>query len=44
MKAQNIYNGEAVVGCCFTFWIPIADALPTVPIPHADSSTMQVSS
>jgi signal transduction histidine kinase len=44
MKAQNIYNGEAVVGCCFTFWIPIADPSPTAPIQRADSSTMQVSS
>jgi C4-dicarboxylate-specific signal transduction histidine kinase len=43
MKAQNIYNGQAVVGCCFTFWIPIADPLPTVPNQHADSSTMQAS-
>jgi C4-dicarboxylate-specific signal transduction histidine kinase len=24
MKAENLYNGDAVTGCCFTFWIPIA--------------------
>jgi PAS domain S-box-containing protein len=25
MKAENLYNGEAVTGCCFTFWIPSTD-------------------
>jgi signal transduction histidine kinase len=44
MKAQNIYNGEVVIGCCFTFWIPFADPLPTAAIKHADPSTNQVSS
>jgi signal transduction histidine kinase len=44
MKAQNIYNGEVVVGCCFTFWIPIADPLSAAPVKQADSSTIQVSS
>jgi C4-dicarboxylate-specific signal transduction histidine kinase len=31
MKAENLYNGEVVTGCCFTFWIPIAEPQPTVP-------------
>jgi PAS domain S-box-containing protein len=44
MKAQNIYNGAAAVGCCFTFWIPIADPRHATPNKRADSSTMQVSS
>jgi C4-dicarboxylate-specific signal transduction histidine kinase len=44
MKAQNIYNAEAVVGCCFTFWIPIAGPLPAAPNKRADPSTMQASS
>jgi PAS domain S-box-containing protein len=44
MKAQNIYNGDAVVGCCFTFWIPIADPVHTASNKRADSSTMQASS
>jgi signal transduction histidine kinase len=44
MKAQNIYNADAVVGCCFTFWIPIAGPLPAAPISRADPSTMQASS
>jgi C4-dicarboxylate-specific signal transduction histidine kinase len=44
MKAQNIYNADAVVGCCFTFWIPIAGPLLAAPIKRADPSTMQASS
>jgi C4-dicarboxylate-specific signal transduction histidine kinase len=28
MKAENIYNGAEVTGCCFSFWIPIAESLP----------------
>jgi PAS domain S-box-containing protein len=44
MKAQNIYNADAIVGCCFTFWIPIAGPLPAAPIKRADPSTMQASS
>jgi PAS domain S-box-containing protein len=23
MQARNIYNGQTVVGCCFSFWIPV---------------------
>ncbi|MBP6007962.1 MAG: PAS domain S-box protein [Rhodoferax sp.] len=44
MKAQNIYNGSVVVGCCFTFWIPIADPLHAAPNKRADPSTIQASS
>ena len=25
MKAENIYNGAEVTGCCFSFWLPIAE-------------------
>ena len=29
MEAENLYNGDEVVGCRFTFWIPVAPlALP----------------
>ena len=28
MKAENIYNAQVVTGCCFSFWIPITQALP----------------
>ncbi|MBU4180537.1 MAG: PAS domain-containing sensor histidine kinase [Burkholderiales bacterium GWF1_66_17] len=27
MQVQNIYNGEEVVGCCFSFWIPVQSRL-----------------
>jgi PAS domain S-box-containing protein len=23
MKVQNLYNGAEVVGCCFSFWVPV---------------------
>ena len=22
MKAENLYNGPDIVGCCFSFWLP----------------------
>ena len=25
MQARNLYNGKEVVGCCFSFWIPVTD-------------------
>ena len=27
MQVQNIYNGSEVVGCCFSFWIPVQSRL-----------------
>jgi PAS domain S-box-containing protein len=30
MQAENIYNGPDVVGCRFSFWIPVFDALNSV--------------
>ncbi len=27
MRVENIYNGEEVVGCCFSFWIPVVSRL-----------------
>ncbi|MFM9879046.1 MAG: PAS domain S-box protein [Burkholderiaceae bacterium] len=38
MQADNIYNGDEVVGCCFSFWIPhihAANTLPAPPVPAA---------
>ena len=37
MKAENLYNGSAVSGCCFSFWIPMTESLPLVaelPLPR----------
>jgi signal transduction histidine kinase len=32
MEAVNLYNGDKVVGCRFTFWIPVAPLLsPAAP-------------
>jgi PAS domain S-box-containing protein len=33
MKAENLYNGAEVTGCCFSFWIPLpeSDQLETQP-------------
>jgi C4-dicarboxylate-specific signal transduction histidine kinase len=42
MKAENLYNGELVTGCCFTFWIPIAAPLPTAPTKRLEPHTLQV--
>jgi C4-dicarboxylate-specific signal transduction histidine kinase len=35
MKAQNLYNGEAIVGCRFSFTLPVELPVRT----HADSGT-----
>lgn len=31
MKVENLYNGGEVVGCCFSFWIPVISKLRTEP-------------
>ena len=28
IEAENLYNGSEVVGCCFSFWIPVSDSAP----------------
>ncbi len=38
MQAQNIYNAEEVVGCRFTFWLPVKPLLTTVLTP-ADAAS-----
>jgi C4-dicarboxylate-specific signal transduction histidine kinase len=30
MQAENIYNGPDVVGCRFSFWIPVLDAIDSI--------------
>ena len=42
MTAENLYNGDEVIGCRFTFWIPVtpllSPALPALPeLPAADN-------
>ncbi len=31
MDAENLYNGEDVVGCRFTFWLPVTPLLSSAP-------------
>ncbi|MFM6986295.1 MAG: PAS domain S-box protein [Hydrogenophaga sp.] len=28
MRVENLYNGPEVVGCCFSFWIPVQTGMP----------------
>ena len=35
MLAENIYNGQDVVGCRFSFWIPVLDALKSIATDEA---------
>ncbi len=43
MKAENLYNGEVIIGCCFTFWIPMTDVATTVPLKRLEPQGFQVS-
>ena len=38
MQAENIYNAEEVVGCRFTFWLPVKPLLTTAPAPAEEAS------
>ncbi len=42
LKAENIYNDAVITGCCFTFWIPIADPLLTAQFKRAEQPQSQV--
>ncbi len=40
MKAENLYNGADITGCCFSFWIPITQALQVkTKLPHRQPRT-----
>jgi C4-dicarboxylate-specific signal transduction histidine kinase len=43
MKAENLYNGEVIVGCCFTFWIPMTDPMATASLKLSEPQGLQVS-
>lgn len=43
MKAENIYNGAEVSGCCFTFWIPRQNAFVGSPGTRSEQKGLQVS-
>jgi len=40
MHAENIYNAEEVVGCRFTFWLPVKPLLTPLPTP-ADAANVK---
>lgn len=44
MKAENLYNGDVVTGCCFTFWIPIAEPQSSTPIKRTVQPTWLIPS
>ena len=39
MQVENLYNGEDVVGCCFSFWIPVQSRLTPDTGPQASDAT-----
>ncbi len=39
IKAHNLYNGASVVGCCFSFSLPVESAPPAPAAPAAIPST-----
>jgi len=43
MKAENIYNADAVTGCCFTFWIPGPNTLTGSPRMRSEQKGLQFS-
>ena len=43
MKAENLYNGTIVTGCCFTFWLPVADSATETPVKRSEQQGFQVS-
>jgi PAS domain S-box-containing protein len=43
MKAENLYNGDIVTGCCFIFWIPAAEPPSAAPTKRFAQPTLQIS-
>lgn len=35
MRAENLYNGADLSGCCFSFWIPVGQQQSDVPQPES---------
>ena len=35
MRAENLYNGDDLTGCCFSFWIPVGQPQSDVPQPKS---------
>jgi FixJ family two-component response regulator len=41
MRAENLYNGADLTGCCFSFWIPVGQPQTDAPRPRANNSRPQ---
>ncbi|NBO14765.1 MAG: PAS domain-containing sensor histidine kinase [Betaproteobacteria bacterium] len=37
MKAENLYNGSEITGCCFSFWLPVVSG-PAAPASQPSKS------
>ncbi|TSE35906.1 hypothetical protein Tchar_00486 [Tepidimonas charontis] len=35
LEARNLYNGTEILGCEFTFWLPLPSAAAATPHPDA---------
>ena len=45
IEVKNIYNGNEVSGCCFSFWIPVISRLgteTTTPPPLSDTESRRI--
>jgi PAS domain S-box-containing protein len=42
MKAENLYNADVIIGCCFTFWIPNPKPTATAPKRRFEQQGFQV--
>jgi PAS domain S-box-containing protein len=40
MKTENLYNGNDISGCCFTFWIPQIDVINDSAHPTRQTNTV----
>jgi C4-dicarboxylate-specific signal transduction histidine kinase len=38
MQVRNLYNGSDVIGCCFSFWIPVISQLGAEPLQPQQAS------
>jgi len=43
MTAANLYNGETITGCSFTFWIPTVEPMVAAPSKRIEQQGLQVS-
>jgi signal transduction histidine kinase len=42
MRAENLYNGADLTGCCFSFWIPVGQPQTDAPRPRANHQDARI--